>query len=433
MALSLPEMNFQEVPNAMNNNANLMTSYAQHIGLDVYCSSVTPGDGSCWYHAVVEQIHRRQNFNQIEKHLRFYDAYLLRQAVVGFINKNESTLPYIQQYKALHINNEIEWRNILQQQENSTTFASTLFCLSTAKLLNVEIRITTLQSTRENPYYSLNVETTSGVTFIISNITNLHFQSLIPIGDVVLPPSIELNDHDLQIVDSECVKEEIDIRMEKSTLNPVKQEKRKKQNYQKKKMDSFELQAKEKIFYIPPPENETYDERKLRIKYIRQQIDLQKQCNDMGVTFINPSEDETDSQLRKRIRNVKNKLRYLKQANNKSASENDCQQSPFHLRNDPLKFVHTNPKVISSMKMFEEGEDKHTVATCKVCKETRPVFNSSCDVKFQQIKMNPWTIDKKGMCKRCKTDKTKRIKLKINLPAKFSGCYSEEADMGQNL
>lgn len=96
--------------------------------------------------------------------------------------------------------------------------------------------------------------------------------------------------------------------------------------------------------------------------------------------------------------------------------------------NDPLKNIHPDPMVISSIKNFKEGEEKHTVATCNVCKETRPVFHASYHNKTSHVKLNSWKIDKNGLRARSKTDRYKRQK-KGNQPAKFSGQLSSEEEL----
>ena len=75
---------------------------------------------------------------------------------------------------------------MLLQQERNGTFASTIFCYAAASMLNVEIRITTLRSTLSHPTYALNSEATSGLTMFLGNITDFHFQSLIPSDDTVI-------------------------------------------------------------------------------------------------------------------------------------------------------------------------------------------------------------------------------------------------------
>ena len=69
-----------QLKNTPHNLALVMTSYARHIGLEVTYNAPTPGDGSCWYHSVIEQIHRRSNYHLIESNLRYTDPLLLRHA-----------------------------------------------------------------------------------------------------------------------------------------------------------------------------------------------------------------------------------------------------------------------------------------------------------------------------------------------------------------
>ena len=78
--------------------------------------------------------------------------------------------------------------------------------------------------------------------------------------------------------------------------------------------------------------------------------------------------------------------------------------------------IHDNPSVGEVINAFIIGENKHLVATCIVCQETRPVFNGSYDDNKTRIKIQPWKLNKNKVCSRCQNDRSKR-KKKQNLMA----------------
>ena len=87
-----------------------------------------------------------------------------------------------------------------------------------------------------------------------------------------------------------------------------------------------------------------------------------------------------------------------------------------------------------AIKKFEEGELLHSVATCSVCLETRPIFHCTLPVSLQSsgtkpVSNFPWKI-KKGVCDRCKKENTQRSKKIVKTAAKFSGCFSAESELG---
>ena len=73
-------------------------------GLNVFCLSETPGDGNCFYHAIIEQLCDRTDLGDVsELKLQYPNHLRLRHAVVEFV-RNQSQLdehdcPYIAGYK----------------------------------------------------------------------------------------------------------------------------------------------------------------------------------------------------------------------------------------------------------------------------------------------------------------------------------------------
>lgn len=167
--------------------ADIMCTAANRIGLNLHYVNPTAMDGNCFYHAVIEQIHRREILPLIDPNLHFTDHLLLRTVVSSFVMQNEFNLDLIREFKYLNNITENQWQQILLQQGTTGTYADEIFCRCSAIMLNVQIYIMTLRSTENATYYPLNYYgPTSGVIFIIANITDFHFQSLIPKAEDVI-------------------------------------------------------------------------------------------------------------------------------------------------------------------------------------------------------------------------------------------------------
>ena len=99
-----------------------------------------------------------------------------------------------------------------------------------------------------------------------------------------------------------------------------------------------------------------------------------------------------------------------------------------------LNSIHPNPRVRNAIQNFEEGEMAHTINTCVICNETRPVFYSSKPLLpplnptgTVQITVNSWKIfQKDNDCKRCHMERNANNRKGIQKAAKFSGIYSRE-------
>ena len=173
---------------------------------------------------------------------------------------------------------------------------------------------------------------------------------------------------------------------------------------------------------------------------------LKADCKNFNVMFPEKLSDESQKDYNLKLKKVTRKIRNMKHRNKKEKTKGNAKiSSDVDLNIEPVvqvensaqnenpQFVasnHANPEVLNNAKAFEAGEENHKIATCKVCKETRPVFHVSYDEKAADVRINPWKLDGKSICSRCKVDRRKRTKSGINRPAKFSGSYSEEIDLG---
>ena len=103
-----------------------------------------------------------------------------------------------------------------------------------------------------------------------------------------------------------------------------------------------------------------------------------------------------------------------------------------------LSSIHPNENVVEAMKRFEEGELKHSVASCKTCFECRPVFHATKPLRkagpneSSPVEVKPWKIGNDGRCSRCHTEylgRKKQLAQKGRVKAaRFSGAYTTDDD-----
>lgn len=82
------------------NCAAIMCQYANRIGMNVTYENVTAADGNCFYHAVVEHIHRQTHC--VNPDMRFNNHRLLRLAVVSYV-RNATTNIFCHSFKTLKL------------------------------------------------------------------------------------------------------------------------------------------------------------------------------------------------------------------------------------------------------------------------------------------------------------------------------------------
>ena len=86
-------------------------------------SSVTRGDGNCWYRAIIEQMRRPEIIAVLDSSKVFEDHRLLRLAVVNFVRVQEPISPFIQNYHVIYEqtiaaeHNNMSWEEFLNDQE----------------------------------------------------------------------------------------------------------------------------------------------------------------------------------------------------------------------------------------------------------------------------------------------------------------------------
>ena len=71
------------------NLAHQVVENARRIGLNnLTFDRPTPGDGNCFYHAILQQLQRPEIMQQLPTHLHFNNHDALRVAVVNFVKEN---------------------------------------------------------------------------------------------------------------------------------------------------------------------------------------------------------------------------------------------------------------------------------------------------------------------------------------------------------
>ena len=91
-----------------------------------------------------------------------------------------------------------------------------------------------------------------------------------------------------------------------------------------------------------------------------------------------------------------------------------CNTVDESISEEMMKALHSNPNVYKATEIFENGETLHTVDTCNVCLETRPVFHNTKshthDGNVNHISLSPWKIMRDGSCERCHKEKLCNLK-----------------------
>ena len=108
-----PKQMMIEHQRAMLEMANQFVVNAQRLGLDVTLDQPTPGDGNCFYHAVVQQLHRPEISTLVHPGMLTLNHYQLRHLVISYIRQYEIQSTYIQDFRILHETTvgNIPWHN----------------------------------------------------------------------------------------------------------------------------------------------------------------------------------------------------------------------------------------------------------------------------------------------------------------------------------
>ena len=126
--------------------ANIIVQNAREIGLDVSADEITPCDGNCFYHAIVQQVHRPVIRDEVTSLLTSHSE--LRGIVCQYIRLHQNAIEYIRNYRTLynqtlHVDhNHITWSDFINEQSCNGTYATELFIKATAVMIGIDIHIT---------------------------------------------------------------------------------------------------------------------------------------------------------------------------------------------------------------------------------------------------------------------------------------------------
>ena len=86
--------------NGAKTMAEIIVNNARQIGLNVCADTVTPGDGNCFYHAILQQLQRSEiNIDHHSSHLNLdtLPTHLeLRVAICEYVQQHQNEIAYIQ-------------------------------------------------------------------------------------------------------------------------------------------------------------------------------------------------------------------------------------------------------------------------------------------------------------------------------------------------
>ena len=123
----------------------------------VELDEITPGNGNCFYHAVIQQLHRPEIDIYLTHGFIQLNHELLRRSVCTSVHEGESSITYIQEYKKIYQSvlssdfDNMSWEAFVKQQSRIGTYATELFIKATAVYIGVDVLITSENCTEEQP------------------------------------------------------------------------------------------------------------------------------------------------------------------------------------------------------------------------------------------------------------------------------------------
>ena len=170
-----------------------MTNYVKNIQgsleflqLPYEISEVTPGDGNCFFHAIISQLHFQNDYT-FDNHLQLRKKLVLYMATNARLNEN----PYFKVAKEIYIEekrignetDKITWQRLLNHMNKSGTWIEDIFINGCASFLDRTIKITSNTQTIIFPWHSIDpLEKSKKWRFplTLATIPHIHFQSIVP-------------------------------------------------------------------------------------------------------------------------------------------------------------------------------------------------------------------------------------------------------------
>ena len=177
----------------------------KRCGLNLQLDKLTPGDGNCFSHAVIQQVQRsdiRSTLNKrTQKVLNSIQPYLeLKQGVKNFMlsTKNITVNAFKVEFeKTVGLAEQVSWGNFWKRHLEDKEWADAIFIQGTAYFLEKDIHIFHTSATHDQPFsdpVSGSLETRGGTCpgapLLLAYIDGLHYQSVLPL-DPTLDPSLE--------------------------------------------------------------------------------------------------------------------------------------------------------------------------------------------------------------------------------------------------
>ena len=162
------------------------------LSLPYVLDKPTPGDGNCFFHAVIAQMSRASVARFLPDRVKHIDSHLLlRKHVVQFMRDNDSfnSLESIKIMKVLLCEDfgkigetpEAAWSRYLSEMSKQSCWAETLTIVGTAVFLQVNIHLVSKEQSKLHPWNKISCfHETNCPPLTIAYIPQEHFQSIIP-------------------------------------------------------------------------------------------------------------------------------------------------------------------------------------------------------------------------------------------------------------
>jgi len=199
-------VNFMTDPNVKAIECSL-----KNLQLPYRITEITPGDGNCFFHALISQLHHQEDYT-FENHLQ------LRKKLVSYV-ANNATLNansvfkwakklYIKEKRLKKETYKTAWEKILANMNQSGTWVDDIFILACANFLERIIKLTSDKHTLNHPWNSIEpFKKPNQWTFPDLNMVE-HIQTNSQCSDFVSESSTALNINDINMIsssDNSCI------------------------------------------------------------------------------------------------------------------------------------------------------------------------------------------------------------------------------------
>ena len=151
----------------------------------------TAGYGNCFPNAIVQQWQRPEiNHFLHERNIKgiFKSPQILRREITNFAlnNKHKTIIEYKKTYETILYDTDRTWMDYWVNMGRDGTWIDSICIQVTAWYIGLDIKILTTSSKPENPFIFISgninnpLRNSDGPPILISNYTNVHYQSLLP-------------------------------------------------------------------------------------------------------------------------------------------------------------------------------------------------------------------------------------------------------------